>query len=316
MKTRTILLHWSAALPLAAALLLLSWPGSVGAKEDDPGWLGVSLQQLTPALREAMDISSDTGVLISQVMADSPADEAGLKEGDVILSYDGKDVASTRRLTKLVRGTEPDQEVAIRVLRKGQEKTFQVKIGERDQEQPCWLGLPPLPQLWVAGGLWLGIKPVGLTDQLAEYFHVKDGRGVLVSEVVSDSPAEKAGLKAGDIIVKVDDERIEDTMELRETIGEHEEGDEVMVTAVRDGKERTFQATLEESPEKEHLALTETPEQWPQKMKKFRLRGPSENMMDFYIQKESDEEELQALQERLEAVEKELEKIQEKFEMK
>jgi len=188
-------------------------------------------------------------------------------------------------------------------------------------EEALLLGLPPLPELLSTQGLWLGVKPVGLTDQLAGYFRVKDGRGVLVSEVIADSPAEKAGLKAGDVIVSLDDERVEDTMELRVTIAEHEEGDEVAVAVVRDGKEKTLRATLEESPESGPLALTRKLEKWPGTMKKIRIECPSQDMpdksmMDFYIEKGLDEVELEEMEERLEKMEEELQRLKKELDKK
>jgi len=324
-----------AALPLMAALLLmLSWPGGAGAGEDDPGWLGVSLQQLTPSLREAMDISSDAGALITEVVEDSPAEKAGLKMGDVILKYDDQAVTSPHRLTKLVRSTEPETEVDIRVLRKGQEKSFRVKLGELEGGKHCriricddedgddlfmdidtedlLLGMPPFTGLLMTTGLWLGVRPIELSGQLAEYFRVTDG-GVLIGEVFEDSPAEKAGLQAGDVIVALGGEDIEDTMELREEIGEHDEGDEVTVAVMRDGKEKSFQATLEKSPESDQLAVTRKLEKWPHKMHKLHIGAPDEDMVDIYLEKELDEEELE---ERLEELEEKLEALQEKLDKK
>jgi C-terminal processing protease CtpA/Prc len=257
--------------------------------------------------------------------------------GDVILKYDGQAITSPRRLTKLVRGTEPESEVDIRVLRKGQEKSFRIKLGELEGRKHCrmrifdgedgdelfmdidedalLLGLPPLSGLLMTKGLWLGVQPIELSDQLADYFRVTDG-GVLIGEVFEDSPAEKAGLKAGDVIVALGGEDIEDTMELREEIGEHDEGDEVTVAVMRDGRKKSFQATLEESPEKDRLAVTRKLEKWPHKMHKLHIGAPDEDMVDIYLEKELDEDELEELEERLEKLEETLEELQEKLEKK
>ena len=328
-----------AALPLMAALLLtMWWPDGAGAEKESQAWLGVSLQQLTPSLREAMDISTDTGVLITEVVEDSPAEEAGLMMGDIIMEYDGQTVSSPRRLTRLVRSAEPETEVAIKVLRKSKEKTVRVKMGELEREkhfkmricgdddedelfmeierEDLLLGMPPFRELWLTRDLWLGIKPVGLTEQLAGYFRVKDGRGVLIGEVFEDSPAEKAGLLAGDVIVSLDGERIEDTMELREEIGEHEEGEEVSVAVVRDGKEKSFQAVLEESDWSKQLAATRKLEKWPHKMHRLHVGDVDEDLIDIYLEQELDEEALEKLEEKLEKLEEKLEKLQEKLEKK
>jgi membrane-associated protease RseP (regulator of RpoE activity) len=349
-RRRLATLQWPPALPrlmvvpllsaltLAAAMLLLSWPGLVDADEEVQGWLGVSLQQLTPTLREAMDISSDAGVLVTEVSEDSPAEQAGFQEGDVIVRYNETDIASPRRLMKMVRKTEPGTKAKITVFRKGKEKTLTAHIGELDEdkesrfriilddenedllmdfdENAFALGLPGLSWILQEHHLWLGIKPMGLTEQLADYFEVKDGRGVLVAEVLPDSPAEKAELKAGDVIVRLDDERIEDTWELREEIEEYEEGDQVTLAVIRQGKETSIPITLEESPRGEDLALTKKLEKMPHKMKKFRLQVPSEELMDIYLDEELDEKELEKLEEHLEDLEEELEERLEELEEK
>lgn len=339
MNVRSRMISRSAMLTLMAALLLmLSWPGGAGAGEDDRGWLGVSLQQLTPSLREAMDITSGAGVLITEVVEDSPAEEAGLKMGDVILAFDGQTVSSPRRLTRLVRSAEPETEVALQVLRKGKEKKVRVTLGKLERgehfkmrlygdddeddllmdivHQDMLLGLPPMSGLLLGQDLWLGVKPIGLTDQLAGYFRVTDGGGVLIGEVFEDSPAEKAGLLAGDVIISLDGERIEDSMELREEIGDHEEGDEVTVAVIRDGQEKTFRAVLEETEWRDQLAVTRKLEKWPHKMHKLRIAGPDEDLVDMYLEKELDEKELEKLEERLEELEEQLEELQEKLNKK
>jgi membrane-associated protease RseP (regulator of RpoE activity) len=322
---------------MAAAVICLMWMSITGADEEKTGWLGVSLQRLTPNLREAMDITSDAGVLITEVVEDSPAEKAGIQEGDAILQYNGTAVTSPSRLMKLVRQTGPDTKVTIVVSRKGKEKTLIAQIGEREAEDYRFriykgddgedllmnfdenafsLGLTGLPGILMGPGLWLGIKPIGLTDQLAGYFKVKDGHGVLVSEVVKDSPAEKAGFQAGDVIVKLGDESIEDTMELMEAIGDHEEGDEVTVVVIRDGKEKTLRAALEESPDKEKLSIMKKLDNCPGGMKKFCLKGPSEDLVDIYLDKETAGDELKTLQDHMEKLEEELQRIKENLEMK
>ncbi len=94
---------------------------------------------------------------------------------------------------------------------------------------------------------FLGVQIQDLSDQLSTHFKVKDGNGVLVSEVVADSPAEKAGIKAGDIITKVDDEDIEDASDLTTTIRSYEPESKVSVSVIRDGKKKTLSAKLGES---------------------------------------------------------------------
>ena len=98
--------------------------------------------------------------------------------------------------------------------------------------------------MWISQGTWLGIYLQPLTEQPRDYFRVKDGKGVLISEVVEDSPADEAGLKAGDVIIAVGDEDIEGQDDVVEAIREREEGEEVEIVVVRKGRKKTLTAEL------------------------------------------------------------------------
>jgi len=321
---------------LVAASALTFYSGTAVAGEDE-GWLGVSLQRLTPELREATDISSDVGVLVTDVVEQSPAEKAGFEVGDIILKYDGKEVTSPRRLSKLVRKTAPDTQVKVDISRDGKKKTLTAKVGEFDHEKACTikilgdtgkkklfldfdddlslLGLPHLCS-WLGSDLWLGVHTVDLTDQLAKYFEVKDGRGILISEVVLESPAEKAGLKAGDILIKANGERIEDTPDLHDVIGDHEEGDEIELVVLRKGKEMKLKATLEERPD--HKKLRQELKEFPRKLKRMKIMAPSHDLQDIDVEVEKylEDFDLEDLETRLEELEEELSRIKDKLEMK
>ena len=267
-------------IPILLSLTLLL--AGAALAEDGQGYLGVSLQDITPSMAKALQLGDRQGVLVNEVMDDSPAKEAGLEDGDVILRFAGRAIEDNGDLTKSVRKTGPGEKVEVVVLRDGKEKTFEVTIGEH--EGSTWfqmdgkeLDLDALKNFHMSSGddedvviqldedgkkVWttrgfpfaenrgfLGINMEDLSPQLGEYFGVKDGEGVLLTEVVADSPAEKAGLKAGDVILKVGDETITSTSDLHEAMAETEPGQELAVAVKRQGKDQSFKVTLGEAPE-------------------------------------------------------------------
>ncbi|MBU2501669.1 PDZ domain-containing protein [bacterium] len=251
---------------LLSLTLLLAGPALA---KDGQGYLGVSLQDLTPSMAKALQLGDRQGVLVNRVMDDSPAEEAGLEDGDVILEFAGRAIEDNGDLTKAVRKTDPGEKVDVLVLRDGKEKTLAVTMGEH--EGSTWFqmdgkefdlkGLEDLKGLkgfhMFSGDAedrgFLGIHMEDLSPQLGDYFGVKDGEGVLLTEVVAESPAEKAGLKAGDVIVKIGDERIASTSDLHEAMAGTEPDQELEVAVKREGKDKSFKVTLGEAPESEFV---------------------------------------------------------------
>jgi serine protease Do len=268
------------------------------------------------------------------VVEDSPAEKAGFKDGDVILKYQDNDITTPKLLTKLVQETAPDTKARVVISRKGKEKTLDVEIGElEDCQKKCVFkflgedddelllddlalnmaigGTPGLCMKMFGANLWLGVHPVDLSDQLAGHYGIKDGNGVLINEVVEDSPAEKAGLKAGDVILKLDEERIEDTSDLHQAIAEHESGAQVEVVIQRNGKEKKISATLEESPHAKDFEIIKKMKKFPGKKGRMKILAPEEDMVDIYMDfdEELEEEEFEDLKEELEELREELEAL-------
>lgn len=313
---------------------------SAAEEKEKTGWLGVSMQRLTPDLLEVMDVAAEMGVLVTDVVEDSPAEEAGIEVGDVIVEYDGKTVKTPHSLSRLVRKTAPGTKVKVKISREGKEKTLTVEIGERGEIEEKSslmirgeegkddrlldfygdLALPGLSHLLCHGwgiNLWLGIRTVDLTEQLAKYFGVKDDRGVLVSEVVEDSPAEKAGLKTGDVIVKADGERIDGTLDLHEVIDEHEEGDQMELLVVRQGTEKKLKATLEERPHRELAKVCKKLKKLPRKLKRMKILAPYYDLpeIDLDLEEKIEVFEMEKIEQRLEELKEELDRIKDKLEM-
>jgi len=234
----------------------------------DRPWMGVRLKDVTPEKASELKLPGEYGAIVTKVEPDSPAAKAGLAANDVILGFAGERVHSVAQLGRLVRETPPGRAVDLEVSRDGQQRTLTVRLESHGGEfYGSWVRpMPPMPRVtvpkteifpYVPGFDFeyfgfgpshsrLGILADDLTSQLAEYFGVKQGKGVLVREVKSGSPAEKAGLKAGDCIVRADDTEIGTVGELRKALGnESGEKKEHTLTVVRDRQERTLKVVIE-----------------------------------------------------------------------
>ncbi|MBI1940243.1 MAG: PDZ domain-containing protein, partial [Acidobacteria bacterium] len=228
--------------------------------------LGLGIADVDAEKAKELKLPGEYGALVKRVEDDSPAAKAGIQKDDVILEFAGERVHSAAQLQRLVRETPAGRNVTLVVSRAGQARTVALKLEKREGHfafapggihmAPPIAATPVVPEfefklpdhdfLWFAGGSRLGISGDELTTQLAEYFGVKQGKGVLVREVVVGSAAEKAGLKAGDVIVRVDDEEVPNVSKLRRALGQRrDEKRTAKLTIVRDRKEQTLTAELE-----------------------------------------------------------------------
>ncbi len=240
---------------LAAALIALAAPTLQAGPDDaeSPGYLGVRLQRVEGGLAEALDMDDDSGVLLGQVMDESPADEAGLRSGDIVVKVDGDDVGSPGDLQRAVRARESGEAVKIEYLRDGKSRTATVTLGEspargKAHKVEKYLREPKRIVRDLKLGKdhgFLGVVTQPLSGGLGEFFGVEGGEGALVSEIVEDSPAEELGLKAGDVIVRVGDQAIDGPDGLRRAIRKYDEVTEVEIGWVRGQKNREGTTTIE-----------------------------------------------------------------------
>jgi serine protease Do len=228
--------------------------------------IGVSIRDV-----ESSDKSPSGGVVIEEVRKDGPADKAGLKQADVIVEFDGEHVRSARQFTRLVQETVPGRTVKATVVRDGQRNDVQLTPDDRGDGMSFLYdgnmrdyyfgnldrGLGRLndrmqnfnfdgfsfafPQLDGRGRL--GVSVEELTPQLATYFGAKDG--VLIASVSEDSPASRAGLKAGDVITKVNNDPVGSREDLLRLLRDVKDGGDVTIGIVRDKKESSVTAKLE-----------------------------------------------------------------------
>lgn len=235
-----------ALLFMFSGIMLITSHNVRGFAKKKKGWLGVSVQEMTPSLREAMELGDRSGLLITDVVHGSPADDADLREEDVIVKFDGKEVEKANAFARLVRNTEPGTKVKLLIFRDGKEKEVEVILGKRKSKRLRHFGWGGEREIIIMGRPRLGAQVHELNEDLAPYFKVEKNQGVLVLDVTEDSPAEEAGLKAGDVITKVDEEEIRNPEELIQTLEEYEEGDVVQVEYVRGGKKERVEVELED----------------------------------------------------------------------
>lgn len=222
------------------------------------GWLGVTVADVTAEKALELKLPGEYGAIVQDIQEGSPAAKAGLEKGDVILLFAGEKVRSVAELRRLVRETPVGRTVTIEVSRNGSTQRLSAKVNAAPETH--WMSHfePPrveIPEVHIpdfdfnfmfGGTLRLGISADELTPQLAQYFGVKQGKGVLVREVEDQTPAQKAGLKAGDIIVKVNDSEISSVADLHKALRGNPDGKrQVTLTIVRDRKEQTLSIQLE-----------------------------------------------------------------------
>lgn len=223
-------------------------------------WLGVMTQTVDDDIADAFEVDVDYGAIINEIVQDSPAEKADLEEGDVIISFNGKKVWDSDDLTDLIEESETGAKATLGILRDGKEMTVNVELGSRPRNSSWvsrgshntpgvyWFNGPDDMRVfnWSGGG-YIGVQLTELTDQLGLYFGVKNDEGVLITEVNEDSPAEKAGLEAGDVITAINNEEVSDYGDVKEMVSESEEGDKLAVTIIRDKKSQTIEVVVEES---------------------------------------------------------------------
>jgi serine protease Do len=211
------------------------------------GWLGVHIQGLDEDLAKSLGLDEAEGALVAQVTPDSPAAGAGFEQGDVILSYNGREIEQLRDLTGAVADTEAGTEVDVVVWRNGGERTLEVEIGQMPkQEQMAALSGDEQPQQSDAPKL--GLMLAQLTPEAREQFELPaDAEGVVVTDVQAGSPAAEKGLQRGDVIVQADRKQVSDPKAVADAVREAaERGDDAVLLLVqRDGQNRFVAVGLE-----------------------------------------------------------------------
>jgi serine protease Do len=261
-----------------------SWPVDpptqpfVFSSEDSgtSAYLGVDIADVTSERLSELKLKEEKGAEVTMVDQDAPAGKAGIKEHDVILTMNGTAVDSAAQLRRMIHETPPGRVITLGLSRDGQPVTIKVQLADRQKEYFAFgpkmkefhfempeihvpeIDIPSFTMVVQSGRNGLTVE--NITPQLGEFFGVKNGNGVLVRSVEKGSRAEKAGFRAGDIIVKVNDEPVHDTSDFTHALRSHK-GGSVSVAVVRDKKEQNLNLTLPERKQSGELLEEESLDQ-------------------------------------------------------
>jgi serine protease Do len=221
--------------------------------DEGSSWLGVETHEVTADKAKELKLTAERGVVLGKIVPDSPAAKSGLKENDVVTELNGQRVEGAAQFRRMIREIPAGRTIQLTVWRDGRSQTINATLGKSEEGRHAMKMVAPTPgtfafrmpeipdmpsmewygNMFPGGQPRLGIDAEDLSGQLGAYFGAPDGEGILVRDVTSGSPAEKAGLKAGDVITSLNGERIRTVGELREKL-----------SAKRDEKDRTVKLGL------------------------------------------------------------------------
>lgn len=276
-------------------------------------YLGVQLQEVGKDNFGKFGLKDVRGVAVEKVSENSPAKQAGLQDGDVIVRFDGEDVSSVRKLQRLIGEVAPDHQSKVTILRGGDEKNLTVTVGKRPAasfqngafatvpgENTFEYSIPAMPEfpsktmpappnganemfriysnpngdnmMWnLYSGRRIGINTMPLTKQLGDYFGTAEGKGILVSSVSENSPAAKAGIKAGDVILEADGNAVSSPAQLTKALGDKQKKT-VNLTVLRNKNRQNITVEPQELP-----APSNTQQQLRVIPRTMRLAAPTVN---------------------------------------
>jgi serine protease Do len=239
-----------------------------GLSSDEGGgsssYLGVDIADVTSERLSVLKLKEEHGAEITMVDADAPAGKAGLREHDVILTLNGTSVESAAQLRRMIKETPPGRVVTLGISRDGQPMDIKVQLADRKTSM-SWMpeghdinvhipqiSIPPIPDIDVPvsviiahSSLRSGLMVENITPQLGEFFGVKGGKGVLIRSVEKGSRGDKAGFRAGDVIVKVNDQPVHDTSDFTHAL-RGTSSNTVAITVIRDKREQNLALPLPE----------------------------------------------------------------------
>lgn len=239
-------------------------PPQVYALKASGSYLGVGVREVDSERAKALNLPAEYGVEVTKVDESSPAVKAGLKVGDVVQSYNGQRVEGTEQFVRMVRETPAGRTAQLGIVRNGAQQTLSATIASRkasnvfvtegkswsipNMERNFEFSMPDMPKATMSWrSSMLGVEGESLSEsQLASFFGVKEG--VLVRSVIKDTAAEKAGIKAGDVIVKIDSETIDAPRDITAALrAARKEGKKtISVSLYRDRKEMPLTVTLDD----------------------------------------------------------------------
>jgi len=240
-----------------------SWDWNYGGEEGGgSSYLGVDIADVSPERLGELKLKEEHGAEVTMVDQDAPAGKAGLHEHDVIVSLNGTAVESAAQLRRMIKETPSGRVVTLGISRDGQPMTIKAQLADRHKsmtwEPQIHVDIPRIPDMptipdfdlpvsvvVVHSGMRSGLAVENITPQLGEFFGVKDGKGVLVRSVEKSSRGEKAGFRAGDVVVKVNGQAVHDTSDFTHAL-RSSKGGSAAVTVMREKREQNLTLTLPE----------------------------------------------------------------------
>ena len=214
------------AIPVNTAKPLI--PQLVSKGEVTRGYLGVSIQSLTPDLAKALKIEDRKGALVADVISGSPAEKGGIERGDIIIAYDGNAIKDSHDLPAMVAATPVNKEVTVTVLRHGKKQNLSMKVGKLPSEEAKLEN-----SVQPAKGMW-GLQLHELSPQIAHQLGIKADQGVAVVGVEPGSPADEAGIQQGDVIIEVDRHEVKSLKDIKEKIDKSEDKGHLLLLVQRE----------------------------------------------------------------------------------
>ncbi len=233
-------------LVLVLALVLAGTAAVLMAgKEPGKGYLGVNVEKMSPGDKEEFGVKF--GVLVAKVVKGEVAEKAGIKKYDVIQYFNDQIMRRPDDLVEIVRDHKAGTQAKIKLVRDGKEKEFTVTLGELKIKDFSfdWKDKDGKKFLFVSGRAFLGVHLQDLDKDLAEYFGVKADEGVLILKVLEDTPAEKAGLKPGDVIVKFNEKNISNAKDLTDLLADMKKDDKADIQVIRHKNKQILKVELE-----------------------------------------------------------------------
>jgi C-terminal processing protease CtpA/Prc len=234
--------------------------------EEGPSWLGVETNEVSPEDAKALKLPAERGVIVAGVSEDSPAAKAGLKAKDVITEVNGQQVEGAAQFRRMIHEIPAGRTAQLTVWRDGRTQTVRATLAKAEERHNTWMGampgafafrmpdvqIPEMPSIDLGGEMGmlaggrprLGIDAEDIGGQLGSFFGAPDGEGILVRNVNSGSAAEKAGLKAGDVITSFNGERVHSLGDLRQKLASQSDGQAAKIGVLRNRSEVTLSVDL------------------------------------------------------------------------
>ena len=248
--------------------------------EEGPSWLGVETQEVTAENAKEWKLPAERGVVVADVTKDSPAAKAGLKEKDVITEVNGQRVEGAAQFRRMIHEIPAGRAAQLTVWRDGRAQTLSATLGKAEERHDKWMDatpgafafrmpevqIPDMPSIDLGGEMGalaggrprLGIDAEDIGGQLGSFFGAPDGEGILVRSVNSGSPAEKAGMKAGDVITSFNGERVRSLGDLRQKLASQNDARIAKIGVLRNKSEVTLSVELPERTPKQRRTMKRT----------------------------------------------------------